>query len=586
MLETVDGHRVVYDAAAAVRMLEQDRVVGIDSETTGLSPWRDKIATVQLYGDDTGTLALLRCPDGIPWPLREFLTRTKATFVVHNGVSFDIPFLHCNGVDVNRPTWYDTLVAETAVAATQRRNVSVSLRQSVRRRLGLEIDKDVQRSDWSNPDLTDQQVEYALRDVLSLPALRRAQLNRAAEAGVTVGLEVEQALVPVVAAMTITGLPLDMEEFWRYVYGLQDRRTIAEEKVREYLGEVNLRSPAKVAAAMVVAGAEPPRVLRELKTGRKLRYTTDNAALLDLERFGGQAGDVARALLDFRGPDQQLKVYDEEWVRRYVVDGVIHAKYWQCSTDTTRFSCSEPNLQQFPQSMRYLIGGVPGRSVVSADYSQIEIRCAAHISRDTALLAAIGKTDIHREIAATMFGVLPEAVTDEQRGLAKAVSFTLLFGGGPATVLDHANRSGSNLSESTAQGLINAFFYRFPGIKAMRDKAVVSARRGRPVTIRIPHGLKRTLFGGQVRPTRILNTAVQSTAASGIKYAMLEAHKRGLVVGRLGAQVHDELVAAFVPETEATEYVEELRECMMVGMARVGDFPVEVATKVGSHWQK
>lgn len=317
----IDGHEVLTDPTELPRLLADDEVVGIDLESTGLDPWRDDIATIQLYGDKSGTLALIRTVGGVvPQPVKDVVARPGRTLVAHNGVAFDIPFLHNKGVEVSKANWYDTLVAETAIVPTQRRDVSKSLRASAKRRLGTEINKDIDHAGWADGELTEDQVLYAVSDVLVLPALRRSQLAKAEEFGVTRGLENEMKLVLPVAWLTINGIPLNPDKMAGYLAGQVEDRARVDALFTTEFGEMNARSPKQVKDAFI---------------GREVMVAdTKKETLQDLVLLGGRAGELANIILEYRRPDQRLKVYGGDWVTRHVKpDGRIHPRFWQCSTD-------------------------------------------------------------------------------------------------------------------------------------------------------------------------------------------------------------------------------------------------------------
>jgi DNA polymerase-1 len=567
----VDGHEVLTDAAEACRLLAQDRVIGADLETTGFSPWRADIAVIQLYGDDTGTAAIIKAPEGrLPEPVLDLFRQDKL-FIFHNGVGFDMPFLHCAGVDINKPRWYDTLVAEVAVMPMQRADYSKSLKASVKRRLGIALDKDIEHGHWTE-ELTQQQVEYAMRDVLELPALRRAQLQKAEEGDVLAGVEFEMGLTVPTAWMTINGLPLSREKLADY---RAEQATIIAANADAYVAAFGALKPTqyqKLTARFIELGIDIPNTKKE--------------TLLDLTVLGGEAGRLADILLPTRFATKRSSMYDEDWAAKFVMhDGRVHSKFWQCSTDTTRYASSDPNLEQIPRDMRKVFGWVDGHLIVAVDYSQIEIRIAATLAHDEVLLADLESDDVHAAIAATIFGVPQDQVTFDQRKLAKGVSFTLLFGGGATKLYDYARRGGGALTEGQAYQVASAFFGRYKGIQAMRDRAQEMASTRRVATVRIPSGLKRVLVGSKLRSTTLINTAVQSTAAAGIKMGIMEAHRRGLIAGYVGDQVHDELVAT-VPEAEAAEYAEELKDAMLLGMNQACDCKPRADVKVDRCWLK
>jgi DNA polymerase I-like protein with 3'-5' exonuclease and polymerase domains len=214
--------------------------------------------------------------------------------------------------------------------------------------------------------------------------------------------------------------------------------------------------------------------------------------------------------------------------------------------------------------------------------SQIEVRVAAAFAQDPVLLAALEDEDVHRQIAAEVFGVAFEDVTKEQRSLSKAMSFTLIFGGGGKMFYEYARLQGAEITQSGAFDVIDAFFTRFSGLRAFIDRARAIARARSVVVLTLPTGLRRILAGQQLTSTRILNTRVQGSAAAGLKFGLLETQKRG-IDKYLGATVHDELVGV-VPWNEMDEYGRELEDCMIVGMHKVISTTVKVGIKKGKQW--
>ncbi len=570
-VEQVDGHRVVWDPEEAARLLEQDTVIGFDSETTGLSPWKDTTALLQLYGDTTGTLALVRTPGGEIPPAIHHLFKSSRTFVCHNGVSFDCIFLHTAGVPWRSARWYDTLVGETVVTSSSRRDVRRNLAASVKRQLGIEMNKEIEHSGWTNDNLSDAQVEYAARDVINLPALMRAQQQRAVETGQTRALEMEMELVPIVAQMTINGLPLRRDKVLEMQAVVEAQANEAAAKLKARLGSINLNSVPQLRSALQSIGCNVD--------------STSFETLTDLIRGESPFADVAQLILNYRAPAQRRKMYQQSWIDQHIVNDWVHAQFWQCGTDTGRFSCSNPNLQQVPRDQRKMFGGVDGMLMVSSDYSQIEVWISAQVSGDKKFLQALVESeDIHRRIAMEVYEVAEAEVTPEQRRMSKAIVFTLLFGGSTTGFYQYAHRNGSQITPLDAERIANSFFLAYPGVARMRERAKAIARRPYPAVLRLPNTLRRVLVGDQKTPQRILNTVVQGTAAVGLKHALLNCGAQGLD-RYIGAVVHDEIVSC-VPEGEAKEYSESLREAMLAGMRLVLPAPARIELKVGPYWEK
>lgn len=563
----VSGHDVLKNPMDAAQSLQEDTIIAIDLETTGLNPWKNEIATIQLYGEDTSTLALIQIKDGVVPECLKWLFTPGRTFVAHNGVAFDIMFLNNAGIPWRESKWHDTLVGETVLASTGRRDISKSLRGSVRRRLGKEIDKDIEHGHWTT-QLTPDQIVYAVEDVLSLPALYRTQLAKATETNQSQALAMEMELVPIVAQMTVNGLPCTTEKVGEYVQEQRLAIKEAEKYLVELFGNINLNSPVQLKKALASVGI--------------VLDSTAADVLLELSMFGGPNAKILENILQWRHGAQRIKMYSEAWQNEHIIGGYIHPRFWQCSADTTRFTCSDPNLQQIPKDGRKIIGNIKGMKIVSADYSQIEVRIAAYQANDEVMMELLEEEDVHTAIAASVFEIKPSQVSKDQRKLAKAMTFLLLFGGGTEKFYQYVKMSGSKISFDQAADIVYRFFSRFTAIRTIRKRAEAIARKSGPAFIRLPNTCRRILVGNNKRSTVILNTMVQGTAAVGIKYGMLEADKRGLTK-YLGGQVHDELVAA-VPAKQAKEYAHELSDAMITGMNKVIESTVRVETKIGDFW--
>jgi DNA polymerase-1 len=573
-----DWGDVVRDPGEAWDLLKGEEEVGFDLETGGLYPRRDPIAVVSLYGEKTTTPCIIHTRGSMPDAIREMFRWDHVRWTGHNIVSFDLHFLaRYFGSWVWDLRTYDTLVGETVIIPTGRRDVSVSLQAATQRRLKVKIGKDADHRTWMNPTLTRTQVNYCVEDVVSLHKLRREQEQKAAERRLTKALDFEMALLPVVARMQWNGLPIDTVGLSSYLSDELVKADHAKSQLFATFGrEINLNSVPQLRKALTDVGIPVPDTKAE--------------TLQSIVNFGGRKAEVLSNILDYRHAIKRNQVYKPSWVAENVQphDGWywIHAKWWQVGADTGRFTSSNPNLQQVPKhgsSMRQLFW-VPGRTTVAGDYAQIEVRIAAHLANDRELLRVLVDEDVHRSVAASVFGIRPDQVTDEQRQLAKAMSFLFLFGGTAKKLYAYVQLAGQlDFTMARAQEVFDAFFRRFQGLWLMRLRAEDMASRGGSVSLEWPSGLRRRLYGHDLKSTVILNNSVQGTAASGIKKAMLECMKRGLWVW-LGAQVHDELVC-HPPEREAPEFAHELEEAMLEGMRwAVPDTPLKVEVSVARTW--
>ena len=331
-----------------------------------------------------------------------------------------------------------------------------------------------------------------------------------------------------------------------------------------------MNSHVQVRKALAQFGVEVPSTAVEI--------------LSDMIERDDEAGEISRRTLAVRHAKQRRNMYDDGWISNYVIDGLVHARYWQVGTDTNRFSSSDPNLQQVPVDMRPVFGGWEDHAVVKSDYMALEVRVAAALFHDAALRKIFDdKIDPHAGTAGVIYKKVPADVTKDERKLSKAGNFTLLFGGGARTFHEYARRSGSELTLLEAEKFVGMYMDTFRGVQMARSKAYKAARSGGPIVIRLPTGIRRVLVGRMLSPTRILNTSVQGTAACGMKMAIMECHRRG-IDEYLSATVHDELVGT-PPWAERDDFAHELAEAMITGMnSAVPNFPIEVEVKIGTHW--
>jgi len=274
--------------------------------------------------------------------------------------------------------------------------------------------------------------------------------------------------------------------------------------------------------------------------------------------------------------------------------GRVHTNYGQAVAVTGRLASNDPNLQNIPvrtaegRRIREAFIAPPGSAIVSADYSQIELRIMAHLSQDKGLLKAFAAgEDVHRHTASEVFGVESAAVTSEQRRYAKVINFGLIYG-----MSAFGLASQLSIERSAAQQYMERYFQRYPGVKEYMERTRETARN---------IGYVETVFGRRLYLPEIkssngarrqgaeraaINAPMQGTAADLIKLAMIAVHNwiaTSQIQGRLIMQVHDELVLE-VPQGELDTVKRELPK-LMGNVAKL-DVPLVVDVGVGPNWEK
>ena len=397
--------------------------------------------------------------------------------------------------------------------------------------------------------------------------------------------KIEMPLVPVLADMERAGVRIDLDVF----DALRERFTreiaqIEEEIYKLAGGEVNLRSVPQL-RELLFEKLELP-VVRKTKTGP----STDESVLSELAAQGHQ---IPRLILEYRELDKLDGTYVSKLPALVNPDtGRIHTTFNQTVAATGRLSSSDPNLQNIPvrstlgREIRKGFVAADGNVLLSADYSQIELRVLAHLSEDPAFVEAFrADRDIHRETAARIFGMEPDAVSAGMRDQAKTINFATIYGQGPVAL---AAQLG--ISRAQAHEFIEAYFERFAGVRRYLDEMKEQARaRGYVETL-----LGRRRYIPEIRSRNpgvrgfgerlATNSPIQGTAADLIKIAMIELHGRLAASGtgaRMLLQVHDELLLE-VPEGAVEKTRAIVRE-EMEGAIQL-DVPLKVDVGVGWSW--
>jgi len=399
----------------------------------------------------------------------------------------------------------------------------------------------------------EQARDYACEEAQAVYLLSEELLKRLESEGLLrLFEEVELPLIEVLARMEIWGVRVDRKKLSELSGELEGRLKELQERVWALAGEeFNLNSPQQVGRILFEKLGLPV-----LKRTRKKAYSTDVEVLEALSEIH----EVPRLLLEYRGLQKLKSAYVDALPKLiHPLTGRIHTSYNQTATATGRLSSSEPNLQNIPvrgelgRKIREAFIPEDGWLLLSADYSQIELRILAHLSGDEVLIESFKKgEDIHARTASEVFGVPKEMVTPEMRRAAKVINFGIIYGMSPYGL---AKELG--VEQKVAARYIEDYFRRHRGVKAFIDQTLKEARE---------KGVVRTLFGRkrplpaiqspnrnlrQFAERTAINTPIQGTAADLIKKAMVDIYRRIASEGlqaKLIIQVHDELVLEVKPE--------------------------------------
>ena len=396
---------------------------------------------------------------------------------------------------------------------------------------------------------------------------------------------VEMPLIAVLTDMEWQGVRVDLERLGEISRTFARELTELERAIYHAAGtEFNINSTPQLRHVLFEKHQLP--ILKKTKTGPSTDFEV-------LEQLAVMGHEVPKLLIEYRELSKLKSTYVDA-LPAYINPrtGRIHTSFNQAGAATGRLSSSDPNLQNIPvrtsrgEDIRRAFVATPGAVLLTADYSQIELRLLAHLSGDPAFVEAFERGgDIHRQTAALIFGVPQEQVTAEMRARAKTINFATIYGQGPFAL---SRQLGITLDE--AKRFIDQYFTRFSGVRAWLDRTVAEARaKGYVETLfgrrRYIPELKDKNFNIRAFGERTAtNSPLQGSAADVIKIAMIRIatalRERGLASGMI-LQVHDELVLE-VPHPER-ETATELVKSHMEGAAQLR-VPLVVSVGIGTNW--
>lgn len=561
--------------------------MGFDVETTSVHP---------LFAELVG-LALCPAPGKaayIPitsetWPTFQKVLRkwaeSPAYKVAHN-LKYDWVVLANHGL-ILKPPFFDTLLADYLLDAERPHNLS----DTAQRFLGLSkrltykgLFEGLPTKDIRQVPL-DRLTPYACQDAdLALRLYEPLRQKLAEENLISLYEKVELPLLQVLAQMELTGIYVDKRELEHLEHIWQKELSDLIQKAHALVGKpFNLNSPQQVAQILYAELHLP--IPRKTPTGQP---ATDEEALRSL----ADRHPLPEILLTYRELAKLCSTYIEG-LRSSInpKTGRVHTTFQQAVAATGRLSSQSPNLQNIPirtergRLLRKAFAAQkPRHLLLSADYSQIELRIMAALSGDPQMIADFRNgRDIHEATAQRLFGTTD--ITPDMRRVAKTVNFGIIYG---ITAHGLAERLG-NLSRSEAQKLIDQYFARYPKVQAyiqtqiqeVRQKGYAETLLGRRRYIPNMHAANKTLRAEAERLA--INTPIQGTAADLIKIAMIPLHQQLPSDVLLLLQIHDELLWE-IPERRIPEVVPLIHHLMTSALTLPHDVPIEVDLKAGPNW--
>jgi DNA polymerase-1 len=582
-----------------IARLEQAPVVALDTETTSLDPMQARLVGLSLSIEpgEACYIPLAHCYPGAPEQLdlaatlerlRPWLEDASRPKVGQN-LKYDCHVLANHGIRLAGIA-HDTLLESCVLESHRRHDMDdLALRHLGEKTIAYEevAGRGAHQIGFDQVAV-DRATEYAAEDADITLRLHHALLPRIAAVPALehVYRDIEMPVLPVLFEMERAGVLLDSERLARQSAELGGRLVEVEQQAHAAAGQpFNLNSPKQIQELLFGKLGMP--VIKKTPGGTP---STDEDVLTEL----ALDYPLPKLLLEHRTLSKLKSTYTDKLPRMInPATGRVHTHYAQAGAVTGRLSSNEPNLQNIPvrtpegRRIREAFIAPPGMRIVSADYSQIELRIMAHLSGDRGLLEAFAAgEDIHRATAAEIFSTEPAAVSAEQRRYAKVINFGLIYG---MQAFGLARQLG--LERAAAQQYIDRYFARYPGVadymKRTREQAYeagyVETVFGRRLHLPDIRNTNKSRREGAERAA--INAPMQGTAADLIKLAMVAVHRHlreHAPSSRLLMQVHDELVLE-VAESD-WPHVGEALPRLMTGVADLA-VPLLVEMGSGPNWE-
>ena len=580
-----------------VATLLQQKEICFDTETTGIDAMQAELVGMS-FSFKAHEAYYVPCPADRSATLEilnqlAVLFNSEAITWIGQNIKYDLLMLKNYGIEL-KGNLFDTMLAHYVIEPEGKRSMDLLSTQY----LGYQpvsIDELIGKKGKSQGTMRDVEIEkitdYAAEDADITLQLKQQFFPLLAEKGVNkVFEEVENPLVRVLTDMEFEGIKIDEHFLNEYSKLLEHDASVAEKNVYQQAGvNFNLASPKQLGEVLFDKLQLDPSA-KKTKTGQ---YQTGEDVLLKLAAKGHK---IVNDILDFRELTKLKSTYVDalpEMVNPKT--GRVHTSYAQAVAVTGRLSSNNPNLQNIPirtargkEIRKAFIPRDKNHVLVSADYSQIELRIVAAISGDKNMCEAFrsGK-DIHTATAAKVYGIDEKEVTKEMRYKAKSVNFGIIYGQGAFGLADNLG-----ISRTEAKEIIDNYKREFSGIQKYMDDTINFAREhsyvqtlmGRKRWLRDINSSNFTVRGFAER--NAINSPIQGTAADMIKMAMIKIHaaiKKEKLQSRMILQVHDELVFDALPE-EMNVLEPLILENMKSALLLPNDVPVEAELGKGENW--
>jgi DNA polymerase-1 len=589
---TIDTPEALAELAATLRTLDR---FALDTETTALDPLHADLVGISLswqageavYIPVRGPMFDRVLDEALVLETLKPILESPAVEIVGQNLKYDLLVLRRAGVDL-APGWTDTMVLSYLLESGERNHNLDELARRLLEHTMVPISSLIGKGK-AQKRMDEVEVarvaEYAGEDVDAAWRLEAILAEQVRGEGLwNLYADLERPLIGVLADMEACGITVDLARLKELSDEFAARLATVRSEIVAIAGhEFNIGSAPQLRQVLFEELG-----LKSTKKTPKGEPSTDAEVLEEL----APVHPLPRKIVQYRQLEKLKSTYLDalpEYARK---DGRVHTSFNQVVAATGRLSSSDPNLQNIPmrtedgrQIRQAFVAGAPGWKLLTADYSQIELRILAHYSKDPRLVRAFAEDrDIHAVVASEIFGVREAEVTPEQRRMAKTVNFGVIYG-----LSGYGLSTRLGISRADADAFIEAYFKEYPGVAALITKTLETAKAtGRVETIlgrrRVVSGVKNTDRMRTQAERIAFNAVLQGSAADLIKRAMIAVDRRiaeRKMKARLLLQIHDELLLE-APDAEIPALAELVRAEMTTAIPF--DVPIQVDIAAGRNW--
>lgn len=596
--KTAGYHRVgsIDELGKILKRAEEAGEYSIDTETTSLDPMQARLVGISLAVTEGEAyyLPVGHEESGLNLPLDETLDsvgrllKGNSRAIGHN-LKFDRQVFRNHSLEMKEP-YFDTMLASYVLDPGRRSHALANLAEEF---LGYRmqpiselIGKGAKQISFARVPV-DKATFYSAEDAdIALRLKKIFQSKLEMQSLDRLFFELEMKLLPVLGDMERTGVAIDLEVLDRLSVEYSQKMQSIEDKIYEHVGfKFNLNSPAQLRQVLFQR--------LNLQSGRRTAKGGEKSTEMGVLEKLALIHPVPKLVLEYRQLAKLKSTYIDALPKLVNPEtNRVHTSFNQTVTATGRLSSSDPNLQNIPirteegKEIRRAFVAPSGYSIMSADYSQIELRLMAHFAGDQALIESFRRgEDIHRRTAAEVYGVKIEDVTDSMRRSAKTANFAIIYG-----VTAYGLSRQAEFGVKDAQEYIDAYFERYPGVKRYMEEIKAFAReKGYVETLLkrrryLPDINSKSRQAREFAERTAINTPIQGTAADLIKLAMIRIADnlaRDNKQSKMILQVHDELV--FEQKKDERDYLRGMVKKEMEGALELS-VPITVDIGEGDNW--